>query len=581
MAKKLINDPKNVVLEMLEGAVACNPRLRLLDGLPDIKVVYDAERDPSKVALVSGGGSGHEPAHAGYVGPGMLTAAVCGEVFASPSVTAVLAAIRKVTGPAGCLLIVKNYTGDRLNFGIAAEQAKLEGLRVEMVVVGEDCAVSGGIAGRRGLAGTVFVHKAAGAVADKGGSLANVTEVAKKVAESVGTVGVALTVCTLPGAPVSDRLKQDQIELGLGIHGEPGAEVTDKSSADDIVGKVLRKISNCGFFPLDAGQRVALMVNNLGSTPDMELFVVARASLTYCKVNLGLAVEVCYVGSYMTSLDMAGVSLTLCKIDDKTLDLLRYPTEARGWLAGHPGVVDGKSYGSMPGVVSETTPPATRPESLTQVGSTIEKALLQAMDCLIRHEPELTEWDALVGDGDCGTTMKRGAEHIKKSVAENYPLNSPAGVARSLADSVNASMGGTSGALYSVFFLAAASVLQSLEDGSQPTVDEWCRAFESGVEAIEKYGGARVGCRTMLDAMVPAKDTLREGISKPLKKMAELVGEMVEAARQGADETKNMIATAGRASYVPGELMKTAPDPGAKAVQFWLEGVHEALSSES
>ncbi|CAI5462267.1 unnamed protein product [Closterium sp. Yama58-4] len=221
-AKKLINDPSDVVLEMIEGLVETYPNLQYLDGFPDVKVVLRADVSRGtyeKVAIISGGGSGHEPAHAGFVGKGMLTAAVCGDVFASPSVNAVLMAIRAVTGPAGCLLIVKSYTGDRLNFGLAAEQAKEEGFKVDMVVVGDDCALPPprGIAGRRGLAGTVFVHKVAGAAAEEGKSLADVAAEARQVAGLVGTMGVGLSVCTVPGGFPSDRLPATKMELGLGI----------------------------------------------------------------------------------------------------------------------------------------------------------------------------------------------------------------------------------------------------------------------------------------------------------------------------------------------------------------------------
>jgi dihydroxyacetone kinase len=245
--KKLINNPDDVVTEFIEGLVETYPGLQYLDGFPQIKVVLraDVERGAyDKVAVISGGGSGHEPAHAGFVGPGMLTAAVSGDVFASPPVDSILAAIRAVTGPMGCLLIVKNYTGDRLNFGLAAEQAKSEGYKMEMVIVGDDCALPPprGIAGRRGLAGTVLVHKVAGAAADAGLSLADVAAEAKHASEVVGTMGVALSVCTLPGQVTSDRLGPKQMELGLGIHGEPGVAVVELQPVDVVVEHVLKQI---------------------------------------------------------------------------------------------------------------------------------------------------------------------------------------------------------------------------------------------------------------------------------------------------------------------------------------------------
>lgn len=221
-AKKFINNPNDVVTEFIEGLVETYPGLQYLDGLPEVKVVLRADvsaADYDKVAVISGGGSGHEPAQAGYVGEGMLTAAICGDVFASPPVDSIIAGIRAVTGPMGCLLVVTNYTGDRLNFGLAAELAKTEGFKVETVIVGDDCALPPprGISGRRGLAGTVLVHKVAGAAAAAGLSLEEVAAEAKHASEMVGTMGVALTVCSLPGQATSDRLGPEKMELGLGV----------------------------------------------------------------------------------------------------------------------------------------------------------------------------------------------------------------------------------------------------------------------------------------------------------------------------------------------------------------------------
>ncbi|KAL6001074.1 hypothetical protein ACLOJK_006801 [Asimina triloba] len=243
----------DVVTEFIEGLVETFPGLQYLDGFPEVKVVLRADVSGGKydkVSVVSGGGSGHEPAHAGFVGEGMLTAAICGDVFASPPIDSILAGIRAVTGPMGCLLVVKNYTGDRLNFGLAAEQAKSEGYKVEcykseprhnylqMVIVGDDCALPPprGIAGRRGLAGTILVHKVAGAAAAAGLSLSHVTAEAKRAAEMMGTMGVALSVCTSPGQVTSDRLGPGKMELGLGIHGEPGAAVADIQPVDIVIG---------------------------------------------------------------------------------------------------------------------------------------------------------------------------------------------------------------------------------------------------------------------------------------------------------------------------------------------------------
>ncbi|HEY4298839.1 MAG TPA: dihydroxyacetone kinase subunit DhaK, partial [Paraburkholderia sp.] len=296
--KKLINDVGAVVPDMLDGLAALNPNLLLLQG-GTIVVRADAEAVAARgeVALISGGGSGHEPAHGGYVGHGMLSAAVAGEVFTSPSTDAVLDAIRAVAGRAGALLIVKNYTGDRFNFGLAAEIARAEGIPTEMVIVADDVALTanGDHAGRRGLAGTVLVHKIAGAAAAAGRPLAEVAQIARDVAASLGTMGVALSACMVPAAGKPGfELADDEIEWGLGIHGEPGVERGAMEPADAIVGKLLTKI--VGDLSLQSGERVALLVNNLGGTPSSELSVVAGSALRYLAAR-NIKVERAWAGT--------------------------------------------------------------------------------------------------------------------------------------------------------------------------------------------------------------------------------------------------------------------------------------------
>jgi len=304
--KKLINRTADIVREMLEGTVGLNPGLALLDtenvviraGLPAA-----ADRP---VALISGGGAGHEPAHAGYVGRGMLTAAVTGEVFTSPSVDAVLAAIRATAGPAGALLIVKNYTGDRLNFGLAGELAAVEGIPTELVVVADDVALAGLVPRdrRRGIAGTVFVHKIAGAAAESGKSLQEVAAIARAAAARIGTMGVALGACTVPAAAKTGfELAEDEIELRLGIHGEKGVERTGIMSADALVDRLVETIVTD--MKIGRGARVALLVNGLGATPPMELAIVARRALAVLREK-GITVERAWSGDFLTAIEMPG-----------------------------------------------------------------------------------------------------------------------------------------------------------------------------------------------------------------------------------------------------------------------------------
>jgi dihydroxyacetone kinase len=289
--KKLLNDPRAAVREMLEGQVDLNPGQALLRD-EDVVLRADLpERAARDVAVLSGGGSGHEPAHAGYVGAGMLSGAIAGDVFTSPSADAVLAAIRAAAGPAGVVLVVKNYTGDRLNFGLAAELARAEGIPAEVVVVADDVALRDTVeaARRRGIAGTVLVHKVAGAAAAAGLPLDAVVAEARLAAAAIGTMGVALGACTVPAAGRPGfSLGEDEAELGLGIHGERGVRRVSLQPADALVEEILDTILTDG--ALHQGERVALLVNGLGGTPPMELAVVARRALGLLR-DRGLVVE--------------------------------------------------------------------------------------------------------------------------------------------------------------------------------------------------------------------------------------------------------------------------------------------------
>ena len=324
--KKLINDPKNVVNEMLIGLAAAHPDK--LARVPDYNIIIRREPKQGKVGLVSGGGSGHEPAHAGFVGVGMLDAAVCGNVFASPSPDEILQGLTAADGGAGVLMIVKNYSGDVMNFDAARELAELDDLKTETVIVDDDVAIAkdGQNAGRRGVAGTILVHKIAGALAERGASLVEVAEVARKVVRNVRTMGMALTPCVLPEAGRARfSLGEGEMEIGIGIHGEPGVKKGAVAPAADIAGQLLEPI--LADLPLPAGSEVVLIVNGMGATPLMELYLMAGEILPRLAAK-SLKVHRTLVGNFMTSLDMAGCSVTLLKLDDQLKSLLDDPTEA-------------------------------------------------------------------------------------------------------------------------------------------------------------------------------------------------------------------------------------------------------------
>ncbi|ABK61464.1 MULTISPECIES: dihydroxyacetone kinase subunit DhaK [Clostridium] len=319
--KKIINDPNLVVDEMLEGMVAAHPEyIKKLDNA-DVLVRKNSPVK-GKVALVSGGGSGHEPAHGGYVGEGMLDGAVAGAVFTSPTPDQIYEAIKAVDGGNGVLLVIKNYSGDVMNFEMAKDMADMEGIKVESVVVNDDVAVENSTftAGRRGIAGTVFVHKIAGAKAESGASLEEVKNVAEKVINNVRSMGMALSSCIVPAAGKPNfTLGEDEVEIGMGIHGEPGTHREKLSSADEITEHLLNKILED--MKVESGEEVAVMVNGLSSTPLMELYIVNKKVSELLKEK-GIKVHKTFVGEYMTSLEMAGFSISLLKLDTELKELL-------------------------------------------------------------------------------------------------------------------------------------------------------------------------------------------------------------------------------------------------------------------
>ncbi|MGF6228584.1 ATP-dependent dihydroxyacetone kinase [Inquilinus ginsengisoli] len=558
--KKLINNPRHVLREMLEGFVDLHSSLALLEE-EAVVVRADLPVPASRpIALLSGGGSGHEPAHAGYVGPGMLAGAIAGDVFTSPSVDAVLAGIRAAAGPLGAVLVVKNYTGDRLNFGLAAELAQEEGIPVEIVVVADDVALRDTVepARRRGIAGTVLIHKLAGAAIAAGRTLAQVAALARAAAADLGTMGVALGACTVPTAGKPGfTLGDSEIELGLGIHGEAGVRRGPLQPADELVAEMLQAIvSDLG---LAQGDRVALLVNGLGATPPMELSIVARAVLADL-AGRGIAVERAWAGNFLTALDMPGCSLSLLKLDDERIALLDAPTQAPAWPGG--GRVGPKRRIRAPEpapAARDDTPPSPLAPALQEAGRVVA-------DALVKAEPHLTDLDARAGDGDLGASMVRAAEAIRALPEDAWA--DPSRALASVGDALRRAIGGSSGPFYATALLRAS---RRLAGEAVPAPAAWAEAFTAAVQAIAELGGAKPGDRTMLDALHPATEAFSAAVASG-KLPAEAWGVCVAAAAAGTDATARMLPRLGRASYL-GERAIGLPDAGAAAVLVWLQAL--------
>nr|WP_316651114.1 dihydroxyacetone kinase subunit DhaK [uncultured Gellertiella sp.] len=538
--KHFVNRRQDIVTEALDGLLRTAPagRLARLDTYPDIKVILRGGWTKSKVAVISGGGAGHEPSHAGFVGRGMLTAAVSGDIFASPGVDAVLTAIRAVTGAPGALLIVKNYTGDRLNFGLAAERARAEGFRVEMVIVADDIALPG-IAQPRGVAGTLFVHKIAGHLAEQGETLEVVARAAAEAARDIVSLGVSLSSCSIPGQAHEERMGADEAELGLGIHGEPGVERIGLSAVAAIVGTMAGRLAEA----LDPGAGHALLINNLGAVPPIEMSVIAEAVLTSPlagRVSLTLG-----PAPLMTALNMNGFSLSLLKLDAAREQALSAQVEPEAWIrpvARH---------------AIEILPAPAAPDRTGAAAASADAAVRDLLSSicerLIVLEPELNRLDARSGDGDTGSTLATGARSILARL-DQLPLGSPAALLGAIGSLLSTSMGGSSGVLLSIFLTAAGKAMAERPDLGA--------ALLAGLGRMTFYGGAGLGDRTMVDALQPALEAFAAGS----------VEDAAKAARAGAEATSQMTrARAGRASYVSARDLIGSADPGAIAVAELFE----------
>ncbi|KAJ6480947.1 dihydroxyacetone kinase [Mycena sanguinolenta] len=589
LQKHLLNDPDTLVVDSLTGLCAVNNQLSFD---PPNKVVFKSKLDRSKVALICGGGSGHEPSHAGFVGEGMLSAAVCGNVFASPNSSQVHRGIDLVENDAGTLILVKNYTGDILNFGLAAEQYAAEHAeksnKVKFLVVGDDVAVGktqGGIVGRRGLAGVVLVYKIAGALAAQGGSLDEVYSVAEWAAGRIGTIGVGLEHCHVPGtAPPSSHLSPTEIEIGLGIHNEAGNKrLSPVPLLTELIPLLVDYIASTtdterGFLPFknDGSDEVVLLVNNLGGMSELEIGGVVRAAREELhKRQIG--VRRVLAGTFMTSLSMPGFSLSLLLLPraddssanaDKLLSLLDAPAQTPGWKwnSAAPPVTPTPL---APAATASTTSRSSATRIAAPQPAEFLAAVQRACAAIAAAEPEITRMDTIAGDGDCGLTLKAGAQGVEKAIkAGGITGTDLAADVVAIAKVAENEMGGTSGALYSIFFSALAQGIQSSAGGATTATPElWGSALSAALTKLYTYTRARPPSRTLVDPLAAFVDAFGNG-------SADFAG-AVKAAAAAAEHTKDVDAKAGRSAYVDTAVLRgeKVPDPGAWGVKTILEAL--------
>lgn len=605
MAKHLINKQENWAKDSIKGFLySNNENLIALEEYPNViarKDYLSLAESSSRVALISGGGSGHEPAHLGFVGYGMITAVVCGDLFASPSTAAILAAIRLVgkSNKAGVLLIVKNYTGDRLNFGLAAKRAQLEGINVDWVLVDDDVALiedehqRDSSVGRRGLCGTVLVHKIAGALAEQRKSLKEIKEVLDFVLKGgyLKTIGVSLSGrVQLPGeknAPTADP----KIEIGLGIHGEAGRHKTDLTNCKDLVKSVLDD-----YLFKKSEQEVCLMINNLGGLSNLELGVLAKECCEYMtEFKPDIKLRRIYSGAFMTSLNMNGFSVTVLGLEEthgeSILNLLDAKTEAPEWPRNHGTNFKNFEYlkGSFGTSVREENSKKSdeylKFSSYDARLSSLLKAYLKTIcEDLIDLKDHLNQLDSVCGDGDCGNSMAGIGDKIQKHIEEKkFIFDEPHQVLLELSD-IFENGGGSLCILLSLFMSSAAKVF-SLKNISRKENDQffwvqlWSNVLKMGIEAVEEYGRAKPGQRSIVDPLSAVSNYLEEYLKSYETKKEEtkvVFKQMVDISYNSAESTAKMRPRVGRASYVDTSLINT-PDAGAFAISSVFTSIYKAF----
>ncbi|KAL1892597.1 Dihydroxyacetone kinase 2 [Sporothrix stenoceras] len=572
LGKHFINGVADPITRALQVALLHDPFLRLIS---DDKVLYRDDGRSDRVRIVAGGGSGHEPAYAGYLGEGMLDVAVVGHIFASPSASQISAGLRAASTEEGFLMVVKNYTGDKLNYGLAAEKAKADGRAVNVVFVEDDVAVEGNaLVGQRGLAGIVLVLKAAGAKAATGASLDEVTRVAQQTASSLVTATASLDRCSVPNRDAQESLPFDELEYGMGIHNEPGTTraklVSLEETVERVLGMLFQTSDSDRWHPVG---EVGVMVNNLGGLSVLELNVVADEVLRQLQTNhKGVQAVRLIVGTFLTSLDGPGFSVTLVRLDDaEILKFLDAPTTAPAW----PHKVSDVSGGRL-SLTQQIVPPTTPlPEAASQAKETAYPTsafgrLLDRIEATTRaDEPLITKYDTIAGDGDCGETLLSGVQALRKEY-ESYGHSEilPSQAFRQAATAAERGMGGTSGALYAIFLNAVSTALRKPQSKDGAPI---FTALNDGLGELYRYTLARKGHRTLMDALIPFVETLQTTGS---------LSESYSAAKSGAESTRQMHAAMGRASYVGQDVFDQhggIPDPGALGVVSVIRGIVEVL----
>ena len=578
--KKLMNKAENLVMEMCHGIVLAHPELELNEKY---KVIARRNKKQEKVSLISGGGSGHEPAHAGFVGAGMLDAAICGDVFASPSQIQVYQGIKQVASEQGVLMIIKNYSGDMMNFKNGAALAAEDGILVDYVRVDDDIAVEDSLytVGRRGVAGTVFVHKIAGAAAEAGFDLPTVKKIAEHAATNVRSIGFAFTSCTVPakGTPTF-TLAEDEMEYGVGIHGEPGIRREKMQDSKELANRMVEDLLK----DLGETKEVAVLVNGFGATPLQELYVYNNDVIRALSAR-SVTVHRTFVGNYMTSIDMAGASLSLLKLDDELKRYLNAEASTPAFkVSGEAAPIQIVEKEEVITTVeasytlqTDATYAYIKNEQFTY--ENMQYYIDKMSEVIIENEVPFCELDAHAGDGDFGMSVAKGFKQLKREWHEVTQSPSLSALLHNSSMIIMEHCGGASGPIWGSAFRAAAKAIEGKESLSIREFADMLQAAVKGIQATgeRSFGrGAVVGDKTLIDALVPCADAWTSA-AKDNASFAEGFKLGAEEAVKGAESTKEIVARMGRAGTV-GERSLGYPDAGAYGLGVIFTALAEDLS---
>ncbi|MBE6087516.1 MAG: dihydroxyacetone kinase subunit DhaK [Clostridium beijerinckii] len=584
--KKIMNKAENVVMEMCNGIAMAHPELEFVRKY---KVMKKKNINKNKVSLISGGGSGHEPAHAGFIGKGMLDAAVCGDVFASPSQIQIYQAIKATCSEKGTLLIIKNYSGDMMNFKNAAYLAGEDGIKVDYIKVDDDIAVQDSLytVGRRGVAGTVLVHKIAGAAAELGLSLEEVKKIAEKAVSNVRSLGFAFSSCTVPakGTPTFE-IAEDEMEFGVGIHGEPGIKREQIATADELAERIINSILKDMKIDGTNNEEVALLINGFGGTPLQELYLFNNSvTAELAKRNINICRT--FVGNYMTSIDMQGASVSLMKLDAQLKELLSEECDTPSFKVSGPAeAVEYIRLQENDDTEKEVAFEVETNERFASINN--EKVNLDNMiyivdkmsEVIIKNEVPFCELDSHAGDGDFGMSVAKGFKQLKREwkqiLSEEY---------KTIGEFLNACSlvimeycGGASGPIWGSAFRAAG---KQVSEKTELTVSEFGEMIQAAVRGIQATGersfgrGAVVGDKTLIDALVPCADAWIDCAKVNINfKEAFEIGAKV--AVEGAKKTEEIVARMGRAGTV-GDRSLGYPDAGAYGLGVIFTEISEAI----